>query len=385
MATKPQLINVPRDGRDCWANPQAAYFLAILSGIPAKAEGIVGVGKGKIMEAFAKAIGRHFVPLYGSMHAPEDFSGLPIPNYETGYVNMMPSSWAHVCAIPGALLFVDELTAVKQSTQCPMLSMITERRVGDIYMHRDTLIAAACNPVDYAPEATPLSRAMCNRFYHHKWEVPYEDWINGMVNGMEWDAPAFPTLPPDWEVYKHKWGGLVAGFLRKAPNHRLNVPMDDETMAFPTPRSWHNLGVVLAAADAAQAPQSVKMQLGIGTVGEAVAAEFFHYTSVLDLVDPDEVLDGKAKYKYEPQHFDRAVALIPAIITALKQNLTGQRYDRGMEVLLTIAESESGCDLSIPSFRPMIELCPKGHTMKADLTQRMFAIVSRANPTCQTL
>lgn len=371
--------------RDCWANPQAPYFLAILAGIPAKAEGSVGVAKGAVMAAFAKALGRTFVPLYGSMHAPEDFSGLPIPNHASGYVQMMPSMWAQVCSIPGALLFIDELTTVRPSTQCPMLSMLTERRVGDVYMHEDTLVAAACNPVDLAPEATPLSRAMCNRFYHHKWEVPYDDWANGLLNGFQWEAPAFPTLPDDWRNYKFKWGGLIGGFLRKAPKHRLNVPTTDEEMAFPTPRSWTNTGIALAAADAANAPQSVRMALATGLIGESVAAEFFHYVSVLDLIDPDELLDGKAKYQYEPEHFDRACALIPAMITALRQNMTGKRYDKAMETLLDIAETESGCDLTIPAFKPLIEICPNGHQIPASLTQRMFKIVSRSNPTCQAI
>lgn len=380
---KTTVIGGTADTRDCWENPQAAYFLAILAGVPAVAEGSVGVAKGAVMAAFASALKRTFVPLYGSMHAPEDFSGLPIPQHDIGYVKMMPSMWAHVCAIPGALLFIDELTTVRQSTQCPMLSMLTERRVGDVYMHSDTLIAAACNPVDLAPEATPLSRAMCNRFYHHNWQIPYEDWSAGLLNGFSWQAPSFPELPADWQNYKHKWGGLIAGFLRKSPKNRHNVPQDDSEKAFPTPRSWTNAGTALAAADAAAAPQSVKMMLATGLVGEAVAAEFFHYVAVLDLIDPDELLDGKAKYKYEPEHFDRAVALIPAMITALKQNMTGDRYDKAMEVLLGIAKTESGCDLTIPAFKPLIEMCPKGHVLPAKLTQEMFQIVSRSNPTCQ--
>lgn len=373
------------DQRDCWDNPNAPYFLAILAGVPSLAEGSVGVAKGAVMAAFAKAIGRHFVPLYGSMHAPEDFSGLPIPNHDTGYVRMMPTSWAHVCSIPGALLFIDELTTVKPSTQCPMLSMITERRVGDVYMHSDTLVAAACNPVDLAPEATPLSRAMCNRFYHHPWSVPYEDWSNGLVAGFSWQPPAFPTLPSDWGHYKHKWGGLISGFLRKAPQHRHNVPMDDDQKAFPTPRSWTNAGMALAAANAANAPISVQLALATGIVGEAVAAEFFHYVSVLDLVDPDEVLDGTVKYKYEPEHFDQAVALCSAMVTALQQNMTGKRYDNALRTLLSIAETESGCDMTIPRFKPLLELCPQGHQVPADLTQKMFQIVARANPTLSAI
>lgn len=378
---RPFLTPATPDDRDCWDNPNAAYFLAVLSGIPALAEGSVGVAKGAVMLAFARAIKRHFVPLYGSMHAPEDFSGLPIPDHTTGYVKMMPTSWAGVCSIPGALLFIDELTTVKPATQCPMLSMLTERRVGDVYMHEDTLVAAACNPVDLAPEATPLSRAMCNRFYHHQWQVPYEDWANGLINGMVWLPPAFPTVPDNWRTYLHKWGGLAAGYLRKNPKHRHDVPMDDDQKAFPTPRSWTNAATALAAADAANAPTSIKLQLATGIVGEAVAAEFFHYVSVLDLVDPDEVLDGVTKYKYQPEHFDQAVALCAAMLTALQQNMTGKRYDNAFRTLISIAETESGCDMTIPRFKPLIEMCPPGHQLPADLTQKMFQIVSRANPT----
>ncbi|NBV87907.1 MAG: hypothetical protein EBR88_00055 [Betaproteobacteria bacterium] len=67
--------------------------------------GGTGVGKSSTAEALARALGRTFVPLLGSTHLPEDFSGYPTPDHKAKIVRMMPTTWVSLTFDGNALVF----------------------------------------------------------------------------------------------------------------------------------------------------------------------------------------------------------------------------------------------------------------------------------------
>lgn len=320
-----------------WSDPQAAYYIAVQAGIPVLAEGPPGGGKSAIHFALARALGRKFILLVGSCRAPEDFGGLPVPRQDEGFVSMMPTEWAAQASKEPCLVMLEELTTVLAPTQAPMLSILTERRCGDTQLREDTLFAAACNPPAMATNGTPLAKSMANRFYHHKWQLDLRSWRDGLTNlsaPFTWPDPSFPILPANWQDNLVQQGQLISGFLAKAPDRASVIPDDDETKAFPTLRSWTNLGRVLAAADSVGAPADIKRRLMEGLVGKAVAVEFSEYIHHLDLIDPEEVLSGAIKWEWDKTRVDRNHAFMAALFVAVKSDPTEERWELAMSLLM---------------------------------------------------
>lgn len=362
--------------RNCWDNPNAAYYLAIQAGIPSLAEGGTGEGKSQVGGmALARATNRKFVLLIGSAMGPEDVGGFPAPDYEAGVVKLMPMQWAYLAKMGPCLVYCDELTTLDGPKKAPFLTLLTERTAGDTQMHAETLVAAACNPPHMCPNGSPLEQAMCNRFYHHEWAVPFDDWAEGMVNSFVWKDPAIPVLPANWKVYSDKWGVMITGFLRKNPKMRRRIPDDSDIKAFPTIRSWTNAAYAMGAADSVGAPVTVKSQLLMGLVGEAATAELLTYVDALDLVDPEEILDGKTKFVFDENKFSQASCMPSALVACLSSRCTGDRFNNGLACMCDIADKN--LELCIVHFRTVLGMCPQGHTIPSDLSQRMFKIVNR--------
>lgn len=309
--------------------------------VPTLVRGGTGVGKSSTWEALAAALGRTFVPLLGATHLPEDFSGYPTPDHKKRVVHMMPTSWVAKTMDGNALILVDEVTNVPSATQAGLLSVITERRVGDYVMPASTLIVGACNPPELCPNAVPLSPAMRARFFHHDWVVDYDHWFTGLRHGCDWEAPSFPVVPDTWTDGLPQFGSLAEAFLRSAPDCREKLPTDDETMAFPNPRTWTYLVKCFAAADACgyERKDPVFKPLALGCVGEAAGGEFLRYWHQLDLLNPEAYLSGEKEYEYEKRP-DANICFLTGLVKALRDNSTKERWVRAAEAFVAIGEHE---------------------------------------------
>lgn len=309
--------------------------------VPVLVRGGTGVGKSSTWEALAAALGRTFVPLLGATHLPEDFSGYPIPNHKAGVVNMMPTSWVQRTMDGKALVHVDEVTNVPSATQAGLLSVISERRVGDYVMPASTIIVGSCNPPELCPNAVPLAPAMRARFFHHPWEVDYEHWFIGLRAGCKWTAPKFPIVPSHWEDMLPQFGSLVEAFLRSAPDCREKLPTDDETMSFPNPRTWTYLVRCFAAADAAGYERKDPMfrSLAHGCVGEAAGGEFLRYWHRLDLINPEAILEGDEKYAYENRP-DANICLLTGLVKGLRDHTTPERWLNAAAAFIEVGKHE---------------------------------------------
>jgi len=308
---------------------------------PVLVKGGTGVGKSSTWEALAGALERTFVPLLGATHLPEDFSGYPIPDNKAGCVRMMPTSLWDKTKDGKALVLVDEVTNVPSATQAGLLSVLSERRIGEYVMPASTLIVGACNPPELCPNAVPLAPAMRARFVHFDWEVDYDHWFTGLRAGGQWTAPPFPIVPAHWVDFLPQFGSLIEAFLRSSPDAREKLPQDDETMAFPNLRTWTFLMRCFAAAGACGYEQKdpVYRPLAVGCVGAEIGGEFLRYWHRLDLLNPEAYLSGAEDYKYERRP-DANICFLTGLVKSLRDNTTKERWSRAAEAFITIGEQE---------------------------------------------
>jgi hypothetical protein len=347
--------------------------------VPTLVCGGTGVGKSSTWAALAEALGRRFVPLLGATHLPEDFSGYPIPDAKSKIVRMMPTSWVKDTEDGNALVLVDEVTNVPPATQAGLLSVISERRVGEFVMPESTIIVGACNPPELCPNGVPLAPAMRSRFFHYEWAVDYEHWFRGLRQGCEWDAPEFPIVPKSWTDLLPQYGLLVESFLRSAIDCREKLPADDTTMAFPTPRTWTYLVKCFAAAEACEYERRdpIYRVLATGCVGQAAGGEFLRYWHTLDLINPEAYLNGSAEYEYERRP-DANICLLTGLVKALRTDTNPDRWMRAAEAFVEIGEHE--IESFLMQFRvfwnPVSKggVRPDGWAPPKDVMQKMMAL-----------
>jgi len=346
--------------------PNEALYLA-LQVIPCLTCGGVGVAKSSILAALAEALGRAFVGVYGSNMLPEDFGGYPVPDHTAGIVRQMPPPWL-VPLLNGMGFFLcDEVTNVQSQTQAGMLTVLTEKKVGDHTLPEDTIMVGACNPPELCPNATPLSAAMKNRFAHFPWEVNYDTWFTGLRAGCEWPAPTFPIVPAHWRDGLPQFGSLVEAFLRSAPDFRESMPTDETQMSFPTLRTWTYCVKACAAADAAGYAKGhpIYKELAIACVGEAAGSAFTLYVAKLDLLDPESFLSGGATYTYVKRP-DANICLLTGLVRALRGNTTPERWTAASKVFVEIGKHE--IESFLMAFRPFFATvsAPKNPGVRPD-------------------
>jgi hypothetical protein len=331
-----------------------AYIIAVQTRVPALAEGGTGEAKTQWVQQLAAAIEFDFYPLIGSCHAPEDFGGIPFPVYDEGHVVLLPMKWVRKTMQPRQLIFIDEVTTIPQQVRPVALSMLTERRIGETYLHPDTIICGACNPPELAPNAAPLEKSLLNRFYHHKWEIPRTSWLEGMRRDQSFPTPAVPVLPDNWLTYRGKWSALHANFIEAKPSMLVHEhSMEDERKSFPSPRAIQKAALLLAGAEAVDAPAETYVELLSGMVGEEYATEFFAYCASVELYDPEDIVEGRAKVKWDKTRFDVLACLPSAVLGAIrKENNTG-RFGNAVKFFVELCEHEA--DLAL---YPLEELCP---------------------------
>lgn len=335
----------------------AAYYIASQCGTSCVGWATTGVGKSALIEAMAHALGYKFFCFIPSQHMPEDIGGIPFHNQERGVAQMIAMEWLQELTQPNCMLFIDELTTAPQQMRPPLLSVLNERRVGNLTFHPSTIVCAAANPPELAPNSSPLEPSMLNRCYHHEWETPFDTWLVGMMNGGVFPAPSGLPVVGDYTSYLPKWTRLIGSLCKAQPTLRETTTIPENEMAFPSLRSWFRLAHCLAGADKVGAGGDVMAELGGGLVGKAATSQLMTYIASLDLHDPDAVLDGKESVKYEQDRIDQLVYLPVAMLNALRSNSAGKRIDKACEVMIEMGENDM-LDVVMSPLAEISELFP---------------------------
>lgn len=124
-----------------------------------------GVGKSAICSKVATEIGYgdNFHTLLGSTLDPTDIGGLPMRSEDGKRVLRVPLDEIYQCSVKPGVLFLDEISAAPGPVQAAMLRLILERVAGNVFLHPETRIVAACNPPEQAPAGFELSAPLMGR------------------------------------------------------------------------------------------------------------------------------------------------------------------------------------------------------------------------------
>jgi hypothetical protein len=318
----------------------ASLMIAIQCGVTGIAWGTTGVAKTAWFEALFRALGYDYFHCFiPSMHMPEDIGGVPDIDKDTGVVTMRHVDWLHRFTKPKGMLILDEATTAPQPMRPPMLSIANERRVGSLVFHPTTIIAMIANPPEMAPNSSPLEASLCNRLYHHEWELPFDTWMEGMMNGGNFPAPSGLPIVGDYSSYLPKWTRRVAYLLKRQPALRETRVIPENERAFPSLRQWYNLARCLAGADKVKAGGEVMSELATGLVGSAGAGQLMQSIAAKDLYNPAEVVDRKVTIDYSGDRVDQLIFLPVGILETLAEDHGSKRLDNGVEVLIEMGEN----------------------------------------------
>lgn len=125
-----------------------------------------GVGKSSIVAKVAKDFGLPMHVLLGSTLDPTDIGGLPVKHTDRdgrALVERVPLKAIRDAADAACVLFLDEISAAPGAVQAAFLRLILDRVAGDVTLHPDTIVFAACNPPDQAPAGFELSAPLMGR------------------------------------------------------------------------------------------------------------------------------------------------------------------------------------------------------------------------------
>jgi hypothetical protein len=172
------------------------------------------------VESFAESLGLPCVSLLGSQLAPEDIIG--VPQIVDGRSVFCPPR--QIAREEPYCLFLDELNACSQEVQKAFYSLIHDRRIGEYFLPRGSIVIGAGNRAQDNAIVKPMSSALINRMFHVELTASHRDWLAWAgQNGI------------------HPW---IIEYIGLRPDHLWRQPPKTEE-PFSTPRSWHLLSDAL--------------------------------------------------------------------------------------------------------------------------------------------
>ena len=341
----------------------AAFFIAGQAGQSTIAYGLVGVAKNALIESVIEMleyVGHIFIP---SQHCPEDIGGVPFHDPAAGVCRMVAMDWMADLTLPRRWLHIDELTTAPTQMRPPLLSCFNERRVGALKFHPTTIVTAAANPPELAPNGSELEPALNNRLYHHEWVFPSDLWHAGLRSGGQFPVPANFPVVGDFSFLLPKWGGLISRLVTNKPSLGNTERVHPGVRAFPTPRSWWNLARCLAAAESVGYLDECRAELATGLVGAGAGAELLNLADTLTMHNVEGIADGSETVKVDESRFDLLISLPSALCIHLGERkqrdgaVDSDVLDRCYDVMVRIGEADQP-DSAIPSLAELTRLFP---------------------------
>jgi hypothetical protein len=205
---------------------------------------------------------------------PED---LALPRAHERFVEFIPPKVLSVLSIDGieGVLFIDELTNVQRDDQMSMFfSLILEKEAGwMLKLSNGVKIVAAANTSEWSEIARALPKPLRNRMTVVTVDPPsVDEWINYMHTN-----------------HKDQWDTVVAAYLKANEHDFIKPPADDDGFsAFPTPRSWTNVAVMLHRFR--DADDEFIEEMVIGNLGKEVGTKLL--AIMRTKINVAEVLEG---------------------------------------------------------------------------------------------
>lgn len=287
-------------------------------GLPVVLWGPPGIGKSERVESVSHFLHFFMALVFPSTCAPEDFSGIPIPDGEGGVVRVCPMRKVReLCDIGEGVLFIDELTTVGATVQAALMGVILNRIMGDLDLPPKVRPILAANPPETATGGHDASTALANRCCHINVQPPaLSAWLD-----WNWDheigRKSLPESMYDAETKVKKgwttnWAharSLVSGFLQAKGQSMLyslpEVGHPQRNRAYQTHRSWYYAESALATCFCLKSGDSIEDELIEGCVGEGAGTEFRTWRNTSDLPTPQDMLANG--WKPDNRRLDRSL------------------------------------------------------------------------------
>lgn len=343
-----------------------AHFIAGQAGVVPLSLGMPGTAKTAVHRALAQQSSRRFIPLMLDQLLPEDIGGVPVPRTiniggtdHDCVVKLLDEGLVRALAEP-AVVLIDELTNASHSIQAAALQLINEPPAG-------CWMFAAANPIDQAANGVELAPPMVNRLCVLEWSWHNDERRAGWRSGFKsYPSPHLPIVPPDFlDSFGAFWGDILCQCEDRFPEmFGAEAYPEDPSKAsqpWPSPRSWTNVGKLLAAADSVGADAVTKDALIKGCVGVAAGTQFQRFVTSLQLPDPEELLAMPHTLKL-PVRFDLSRAIVASVIGRVRANSTPQRWESAYDVLEVAFGQQP--ETAMASEGTLWKLKPAGHMPK---------------------
>lgn len=184
---------------------------------------------------------------------PIDLRGIPTANAEkTAAVWLKPKIFQmDESSDVINLLFLDELTAAPQSVQAAAYQITLDRKVGEHQLPENCIVIAAGNRTTDKSVSFKMPKALANRLLHIEIEGHFDAWC-------EW-------------AKENGINEKVIGFLQFRKKYLISFDVEDEDLAFATPRSWEMVSTLL---NTVSDDVDKLFPMIAGLVGSGIAVEF---------------------------------------------------------------------------------------------------------------
>lgn len=356
------------------------FYAMALAGGPSITYGGSGVGKTALIEACAAAAKRWFHCFLPTHHMPEELSGMPVVNRDEKYTEMYMLKWMNKLGQAFGWLHLDEYNTGSAMMRALLLSVTNEKRIGEFMLHPTTIITAAANPSEWAPNASELEPSVANRFFHWDWETPRLAFLEGIETGI-FPTPVIPTCDSP-ELAHPLWGRRIRSFLESMPDWMETTKVPEGERSFPSLRTWRLAKLGLSALDAMSAAPEYYPKLLTGCVGTGASNAFFEHVRNLSLFNARGVVDGTVTVDYKAP-IDRLCHLPSAMIFCLKSllasgELVKEHVDNAFKCLLILGEQGQADLVKLP-LAQLANVMP-GYRAPDDLHTRFGSLLAQIMP-----
>ena len=246
----------PRQIRKHLIRCMAAGLVPFIQSSPA-------MGKSAIVASIAEEYGLELLDVRLSTAAPEDLSGLPRFNDETGTASFVPFDMfpTEDVALPagkqGWILFLDEFNSAQKSVQAAAYKLVLDRKVGLKKLHEAVVIVAAGNLATDRAIVNPISTAMQSRLVHLEMTLDPDEFLEDVA-------------------LAHKWDPRIIAFLSYKPQLLHDFRPDHNDKTFCSPRTWEFMNKLIDG----QEIRDEDAALYAGVITSGVAVDFIAFTKV---------------------------------------------------------------------------------------------------------
>lgn len=273
-----------------------------------------GIGKTAVISNASKKLGfEEFYAFHGSYREPTEF-GLPWPDPGTGTFRMLPLNVLNYPAETKLCLFLDELPQSMPATQNAMAQLIHEHRCGDLVLPEMTLLIAAGNKATNRANTFNLGSHLKNRMKTIYVRCDPKEWVEDVAN-------------------PRKYHSAVVSYIRSSPEMLTKIDTDSD--AFPTPRSWSDVGDLLRVSEGQEVEGQdalIEQALIEGAVGSQAGKMFLGHLKVYrELRDPQVIFNNPTRCKV-PEG-EKSAQIMWAEITMLGRIVDKDTIDPAMQYI----------------------------------------------------